>query len=233
MTTNEPRYLVAAVKPWNVSAFQRHTSDLQGKWRLLENPDDLTAELVEDFAPEYVFFPHWSWKVATDILARTQCIGFHMTDLPYGRGGSPLQNLITNGHEETMVSALRLTEDLDAGPVHLKRPLSLSGSAQQIFERFSDLSYEMIAHIIQHRPEPTEQAGDAVVFPRRTPEQSTLPDGGTVSHLYDHIRMLDAETYPRAFLEHGDFCLEFSDCEQDGDRLMAKVTITNKDKPNG
>ena len=44
-----------------------------------------------------------------------------MTDLPYGRGGSPLQNLIINGHKETMMSALRCVQELDAGPIYLKK----------------------------------------------------------------------------------------------------------------
>jgi len=37
-----------------------------------------------------------------------------MTDVPYGRGGSPLQNLIVRGHTETKLTALRCVRDLDA-----------------------------------------------------------------------------------------------------------------------
>lgn len=43
-----------------------------------------------------------------------------MTNLPYGRGGSPVQNLILNGHKKTIISALNVTKDLDAGDVYLK-----------------------------------------------------------------------------------------------------------------
>jgi methionyl-tRNA formyltransferase len=53
--------------------------------------------------------------------------------LPYGRGGSPLQNLIDLGHKDTFVSALKMTEELDAGAIYLKKPLSLEGLAEEIY----------------------------------------------------------------------------------------------------
>jgi hypothetical protein len=57
-----------------------------------------------------------------------------MSDVPYGRGGSPLQNLIVRGHRETKISELRMVADMDAGPVYRKEYLSLDGSARAIFE---------------------------------------------------------------------------------------------------
>ena len=35
-----------------------------------------------------------------------------MTDLPYGRGGSPLQNLIIRGFESTKISAIEFKMEL-------------------------------------------------------------------------------------------------------------------------
>ena len=58
-----------------------------------------------------------------------------MTDLPYGRGGSPLQNLIIRGHRDTQLTALKCEENVDEGPVYAKTPLSLSGSAEEILAR--------------------------------------------------------------------------------------------------
>jgi methionyl-tRNA formyltransferase len=40
-----------------------------------------------------------------------------MTDLSYGSVGSPLQNLIVAGHEQTLFSALRMVAEMDADPV--------------------------------------------------------------------------------------------------------------------
>jgi len=55
-----------------------------------------------------------------------------MTYMPYGRGGSPLQNLIVRGYRHTKLTALRMVEEFDAGPVYLKEDLCLEGNAEEI-----------------------------------------------------------------------------------------------------
>ncbi|MCH8243197.1 MAG: PIG-L family deacetylase [Planctomycetes bacterium] len=62
----------------------------------------------------------------------------------------------------------------------------------------------------------------------RPPRFAGLPDN-RIDALYDHIRMLDAETYPKAFLDHGEFRLEFSHAEMSGDELKARVVIRRRD----
>jgi methionyl-tRNA formyltransferase len=37
--------------------------------------------------------------------------------------------------------------------------------------------------------------------------------------------MLDAPTYPRAFIDHGNFRIEFSHAEKHDDEIRAKVVI--------
>lgn len=119
-----------------------------------------------------------------------------MTNVPYGRGGSPLQNLIMRSHTKTMLSALRMVKELGAGPVYLKRPLSLEGRAEDIFVRAADLIYDLIPEVITEEPVPVPQRGETVIFRRRKPEESRLPQQGDAAALYDFIRMLDAPTYP-------------------------------------
>lgn len=168
-------------------------------------------------------------RVPDDIVNDFECVCFHMTDVPYGRGGSPLQNLILRGHRETKITALRMDCGLDTGPVYLKRPLSLDGSALEIYKRAACITYDMIRELVVRQPEPLSQVGETVVFRRRTPEQSELPKAYSNSELYDFIRMLDAETYPRAFLEHGNWRLEFAHARLDDDELQATVRFIAKD----
>lgn len=151
-----------------------------------------------------------------------------MTDVPYGRGGSPLQNLIVRGHKDTRLTALRMVREMDAGPVYVKRDLSLKGSAADIYERAGELSFEIIQWIIGNQPEPEPQSGEPVVFKRRKPEQSILPRSGSLEGLYDHVRMLDAPTYPLAFIDYGEFVIEFSDARVEGRELNASVKIRKK-----
>jgi methionyl-tRNA formyltransferase len=147
--TNTTNYVVATIKDWNINEFDRVMPIFSGNWTLIKNNNQLSLENLRRLKPKYVFFPHWSWIVAEDILNEFTCVCFHMTDVPYGRGGSPLQNLISLGHKETKLTALKMTNQLDAGAVYLKAPLLLKGCAQEIFERSAKLTFEMIQSIIR------------------------------------------------------------------------------------
>jgi methionyl-tRNA formyltransferase len=151
-----------------------------------------------------------------------------MTDVPYGRGGSPLQNLILAGHTESKLTALRMTEEMDSGPVYVKKSLDLHGSAEEIYKRAGKLSVEIINWLIDANPDPVVQKGEVVNFQRRKPEQSLLPNAGELESIYDFIRMLDADGYPHAFLEYGDFRLEFRKAQRQGNALISEVKITSK-----
>lgn len=219
------RYVVATVKPWNIQAYQHRVRSFSGHWQLIDNPDDLRYDVLDKSKPDFIFFPHWSWRVPDEIVRDFHCVCFHETDLPFGRGGSPIQNLIAGGHQETKITALRMVEDMDAGPIYLKRPLSLKGSAQQIFERAAAIVMDMIDEIATKRLVPLSQQGSPTIFKRRTPDQSVLPAVASAKELYDHIRMLDAETYPPAFLDFGNLRIEFGDAELTGDTVKARVSI--------
>jgi methionyl-tRNA formyltransferase len=189
----------------------------------------LTAERLSGFGPDYLFLPHWSWKVPAEIHERFETIIFHMTDVPYGRGGSPLQNLIRRGHDRTKLTALRCVEEMDAGPVYLKRDLSLHGTAEEIFARATELMEEMIVDIVTSRPEPVVQEGEVVTFKRLKPEDGDLAMMSSIDEAYDLVRMLDAEGYPAAFATVDRFRLEFSEASLSGEEIVAKVRIRKKD----
>ena len=175
-----------------------------------------------------IFFPHWSEKLPPDVVDQYECVMFHMTDLPYGRGGSPLQNLIVRGHTETQMTAFRATNEIDAGPVYLKKPMKLMGTAETLFCVADVLISEMMMEILSTHPVPVPQSGPITAFVRRKPEASALPDGGRLAYLYDSIRMVDADGYPRAYLDHGYFHLEFSDAELHDEEVTARVRITRR-----
>jgi len=191
--------------------------------------DELDPAAIAAFEPDYVFFPHWSWKIPAEVYERFETVIFHMTDLPYGRGGSPLQNLIKRGHDETMLTALRCVEALDAGPIYQKRPLSLLGTAEAIFGRAADLMEEMIVEIVERRPEPIPQEGQVVTFKRLKPDDGELSTASSLEEAYDMIRMLEADGYPRAFVTAAKFRIEFSGASLTGDGIIAEVRIRRTD----
>ena len=88
----------------------------------------------------------------------------------------------------------------------------------------------MIGEIATEQPEPIPQTGTPVVFPRRRPSESRLPRNGPPQAVYDHIRMLDAEGYPNAFLDYGDFRIEFREARLQDGKLEAHATFLVADK---
>jgi methionyl-tRNA formyltransferase len=136
--------------------------------------------------------------------------------------------LIVRGHKETKISALKCVSDVDAGPIFLKRPLSLEGSAEVILRRASSIIEEMIAYIIVERPEPTPQVGEITKFSRRGPKDGDIEKCQSIEEVYDYIRMLDAVGYPSAFLDAERLRLEFSQAKLKEDYVEAVVRIRRK-----
>ena len=221
-------YIVATLKPWNVDAFHKYSQRLDGNWYLINKEIDLNIKTIKDISPKYIFFPHWSYLVNEKILSHSECICFHATDLPFGRGGTPIQNLISIGLTKTKLSALKMTSSIDAGPVYLKTPLLLNGRAQDIYNRMSVLTWKMIAKIIKNEIQPKPQKGKVFNFKRKTPEQSKITSKCTLKEIYDKIRMLDAETYPKAYINKNSLKLEFFESSLQKNEIIAKVKITKQ-----
>lgn len=222
-------YIVASSKSWNSLIYDDLKVSSTGRWVYVENPAELHNALCGSI-PRYIFFLHWNWIVPETIWHEHECVCFHMTDLPYGRGGSPLQNLILTGHTESKLTALRMIQEMDAGPIYSKRPLPLNGSAEEIYVRASKLSVELIRWIIEDNPQPIPQEGKVIIFKRRKPEQSNLPVNGGLMTAYDFIRMLDADGYPNAFVEHGDYRINFKNARFENEHVFAEVEIKLKNK---
>ncbi|WP_321417461.1 hypothetical protein [uncultured Desulfobacter sp.] len=229
-------YVIATSRPWNEIMVSRLQERIGDTFHLVTHKNGLTFEFLQEIKPRYIFFPHWSYMVPEEIFNAYECVIFHMTDLPYGRGGSPLQNLILRGHKETKISALRCVREMDAGPIYLKRSLCLEGAASEIFLRAATTIEKMIEAIVRDKPEPLHQEGTPVLFERRKPGESNLADAPVqdLNDFFDFIRMLDAEGYPRAFISAHGHRIEFSRVQMEQHKLVGTFVIyeqqNNSDK---
>src|SRR5467141_918583 len=116
----QARAVVVSARPWNTRLLAALEQRTAYSFELISDPQDLSLERLSSLSPRFVFFPHWSHRIPPSIYKQFECVIFHMTDLPFGRGGSPLQNLIARGIYETKICAIRCIEELDAGPIYLK-----------------------------------------------------------------------------------------------------------------
>lgn len=197
--------------------------------RHISSQEELTLNFLNEYNPKYIFFPHWSYIIPANIYENFECVVFHMTDLPYGRGGSPLQNLIIRNQRDTKISALRVTDGLDTGDIYLKKDLSLLGRAEEIYLRAGKIILEMIIQITSFVITPIPQIGEVTIFKRRTPSESNMKNISDLESLFDFIRMLDAPNYPKAYLETESFTIEFerASLHSDGE-VKAAVTIKKR-----
>ena len=228
--------VIATIKSWNIDNAKRFQEKYAKTLNVsvLTSKEELNLLNLSEIEPRFIFFPHWSWKIPKEIYERYECIVFHSTDLPFGRGGSPVQNLISRRLHETKVSAVRVVEKMDAGPLYMKESLSLYGStAEEIYMRMSQIIFEkMLPRIIEDSVTPVPQTGEVTVFKRFRPEDSLIDKAIQLESLFDKIRMLDAEGYPKAFLELDNLVLEFSRAALYSDGIHADVVIKRKDEYN-
>lgn len=223
------RYVVLSEKKWNSNLAIELTNLTNKEWILISEKEKFTKNFLSQNNVKKIFIPHWSYLIPASIYENFECILFHMTDLPYGRGGSPLQNLIVRGHKKTKISAIRVEAGIDTGDIYLKKELSLEGNAQTIFERANHIIFKMILEIIKLNPIPVHQKGQTYNFKRRTPEMSNIKDLENLNQIYDYIRMLDADGYPKAFIETKKFKFEFDSVKEENDKtLKANVRIFKK-----
>ncbi len=219
--------VVATVKSWNLLEAERLSKHYDV--RIIERKEDLTPEKIREINPSYIFFPHWSWMIPDEIFNNFVCVVFHMTDLPFGRGGSPLQNLINRGIFKTKISALKVEHGLDTGPIYLKKDLDLSnGNADEMLQRASRIIFrEMIPAIAEMEMDPKPQEGEPLLFKRRKPEESEL-DGEkieTPEDLYHFVRMLDGEGYPAAFFQVGNMKVKLSGAKMENGKVEGKWEV--------
>jgi len=169
---------------------------------------DTTLHQITKYRPNIFLFYGWSWMIPQELYKSYTCLILHPSPLPKYRGGSPLQHQIIYGEKTSAVTILKVTKNIDAGPIYSQTNFSLSGSLPQIFNRIvkigsrntkqvlDDIANKNIHPIVQNEK-------SATYYKRRKPEDSeiTLDDlrSKTAIELYNFIRAL-ADPYPNAFI---------------------------------
>jgi methionyl-tRNA formyltransferase len=224
------KYIVLSEKFWHVDLFLNLKKKFkEDEWIHIRTKSEFTLDYLNEIKPDKVFIPHWSYIIPESIFTIYECIVFHMTDLPYGRGGSPLQNLIIRGHETTKITAIKVSNGIDTGDIYLKKTLNLNGTAKEIFISATPIIEEMVVEILKNDIFPIPQIGEVVEFKRRKPENSNIINLKEINEIYDYIRMLDCEGYHNAFIETDLIKIEFSKAQINSKNyLTANVRIFKK-----
>ena len=222
--------IIVTIKPWNINFFKKNIKKLKGNWIIITQQSKFTLKNLKKIKVKNIYFIHWSKIVPNKIFSKYNCISFHMTDLPYGRGGSPLQNLILRKKKNTKISAFKMNNKIDGGPIFLKKNLTLNGSAYEIFQRATKIVFAMIREMNNKKLIPKPQKISKISFKRLKRKDNKLDFDNikNLNELYDRIRMVDAPGYPYAFKEYKNFIINFYNAKIIKNTLYASVKINFK-----
>tara|TARA_R110000824_G_scaffold99820_2_gene237317 strand:- start:1145 stop:1831 length:687 start_codon:yes stop_codon:yes gene_type:complete len=191
---------------------------------------EFTEETIASINPKWIFFFHWSEKVPKSIYNNYRCAVIHTSNLPEGRGGSPIQNQILDGIMNTRVNIIEMVDKFDAGGIYCSRGVTLQGTLTDIWLAISSVAKNLILECTSKDLRPKEQIGSPKNYKRRRDNEINFGKCKNLLQVYDVVRMLDTahKEYPKSFCEIGDFILEFSRAKLEEGSILSDVRISKK-----
>lgn len=167
---------------------------------------------------EIAFLLSYEAKVSAELLARSKHnIVVHASDLPLGKGMSPLTWQVLEGRDVIPITLFEAVEAFDAGTVYLKDSFRLQGNEllnemQAVLgAKILDLCAEFVRRYPAIIAEGRSQEGASTFYRRRTPEDSQLDPTRPIQEQFNLLRVVDNERYPAFF-------------ELNGRRFILKIT---------
>jgi methionyl-tRNA formyltransferase len=164
-----------------------------------------TADVPEG---DVAFFLGCSRIVPVEILRRNRLsLVIHGSDLPRGRGFSPIPWQVLEGQNRIPVVLFEAEEDLDSGPIYFRDAIELDGT--ELLDEIHKKTWDKIEVLITRFLEtygtvsPVPQVGQPSFYPRRSRDDDELDPDQTLAAQFDHLRIVDNDRYPAWFTFRG------------------------------
>lgn len=140
-------------------------------------------------------WPYKAWPVDYE-----EAYVIHESDLPKGRGWSPLAHQVLESKNSIPFTAIRADEGIDTGPIALRKELTISGYelADEIHAKSAELKCKMMLEILLSPVSLTPQSGEPSHYARRTPKDSELDPDKTIREQLNLMRICDSR-FPAFF----------------------------------
>ena len=148
--------------------------------------------------------------VKSDIRNRfkkTLCV--HESDLPEGRGWSPVVYAVLNNEKKISMSLFEVNDGIDSGDIWKKIFFNIEKHeiASEINHKVSIKTIELMNFAIENfndiKPIPQDDSNITTYLERRTPDDSQLDVGKTIAEQFNQIRIADENGYPCFFNHKG------------------------------
>lgn len=175
----------------------------------MEIESDIDNLRLRKVKGDYLFLISCLNIVGDDIRRNFRhCVVLHESDLPRGRGWSPMAWQILEGKNDITVSAIKCDDPVDSGDIIKQSVLRLDGTElyqdihRKCFEVKSALMLSIVGDQTLDRKDADiiQQRGDATYYRRRTPEDSRIDPDQSFAAQFDLLRICEPR-FP-AFFEH-------------------------------
>lgn len=137
------------------------------------------------------------------INANNLLLVVHESDLPNGRGFSPLQWQVLAGENKITVSLLKVSKDYDAGDLCDTVLLELDGTElyDELRYKQAKATFNLIENFLVKYPDNNfrKQVGKPSTYPRRTPADSKLDIDKTIRDQFNLLRICNNQDWPAFF----------------------------------
>lgn len=127
----------------------------------------------------------------------------HESDLPEGKGWSPLTWQILEGKNKIPVTLFEAEAELDAGTIYGQKIIELAGTEllPEIKHKQGLATLDLILDFVEKFPnnKGKDQEGESSFYPKRTPKDSELDPFKTIADQFELMRVCDNERYPAYF----------------------------------
>ena len=127
----------------------------------------------------------------------------HESNLPEGKGFSPIQWQILNGQNEITFTLFEAKKELDSGDIFLQKDVSFSG--YELFDEIRGIqgkkTIELIQEFLNVYPMISKkpQIGEETVFKRRKLNDDKLNIDKSIKEQFNHFRIANNDEYPLWF----------------------------------
>jgi methionyl-tRNA formyltransferase len=156
------------------------------------NSDQARARIAEA-TPEAVAICAYGALIREPLLSEHEMLNVHPSLLPRWRGAAPIERAVEAGDEETGVTIMRPTAELDAGPIALERAEAIRPDDDygSLSERLATLGGELLVEALDLQPAFREQPDTGVTYAEKIgPEDRLLDSELTPDMLERRVRAL-------------------------------------------
>jgi len=155
------------------------------------------------------FLVGYSQIIPRDFIKQNRFYVIHESDLPAGRGWSPVSWQVLDRKNEIVVSLIHVDEKVDSGNIVLQEKMVLQGhelldeirlvQITVTMRLISQFLKKLNSGNLKERP----QVGVPSYYPKRTRASSEIDPSKSIADSFDLLRIVDNERYPAFFTFRG------------------------------